>query len=228
MTGVPDATSGGYFAPYWEPGAGWVRTSEITFAQHRQIFGNDLVVTGTNLETTKSHFFSAATTPRFPVVDATRISMSIPYLFKPMRIKDGRRPQEGDRTGGEPADHHLKGVWADGGLLNNMPVTAFDIAAGGPGHTLGLMVGVEGRTEISSLTSFLNAYVSGFLGGTGDSQLSATTSNVDRVIVLDTQDRRSGKTISMLDFKLDQALYDSINKQSKETVEEFFATRVGP
>jgi predicted acylesterase/phospholipase RssA len=142
--------------------------------------------------------------------------MSIPFLFKPMRIKSDDDLAKVIEPGDTTAATYLNGVWADGGLLNNLPITAFDAAAGGPQHTLGLMVGVEGRTEINSFAGFLYAYLAGFLGGRGDGQVSATTSDVDRVLVLDTTDKNTGQTMGMLDFKVDPSLYNSINDQSKQ------------
>jgi hypothetical protein len=65
----------------------------------------------------------------------------------------------------------------------------------------------------------------GFLG-TGNSQPSATTSDTDRVIFLDTRDAASGKKIGLFDFSLEDGLYASINAQSKKTVTDFFAKNV--
>ena len=46
------------------------------------------VLTGSNIETLKSHLFSGATTPAFYVVDAVRLSMSLPFgIFKPLVIR---------------------------------------------------------------------------------------------------------------------------------------------
>ena len=203
-----------------------VRTSEITFRQHEQIFGTKLLVTGSNLETQKSHFFSADATPNFRIVDAVRISMSLPLFFKPMIIKDEADLKLVVNPGEPVGDHYLKGVWADGGLFNNIPVAAFDQIAGGPGHTLGLMVGLEERTEITNIFGFLGAYPLGLgVFGTGGSQVSATTSDTDRILVLDTKDAASGETIGLLDFSLEEKLQDSINAQSNKSVKDFFALR---
>lgn len=232
-------TPGGAYGPSTDVDAGYgrsfydaetnayVRTSEITFRQHEQIFGKKLLVTGTNLETQKSHFFSPDATPNFRIVDAVRISMSIPIAFKPMIIKDEADLKSVVGPGEPVPDHYLMGVWADGGLLNNIPVTAFDDIAGGPEHTLGLLIGLEGRTAINNIFGFLSVYplTFGFLG-TGNSAPSATTADIDRIIVLDTRDAASGETIGLFDFSVEDSLYASINAQSKKTVKDFFASSV--
>jgi NTE family protein len=67
----------------------------------------DLYLVGTNLSTGFAEVFSFEHTPRMRVVDAVRISMSLPLFFTAVR---GMR---GD-------------VYVDGGLLNNYPVKLFD------------------------------------------------------------------------------------------------------
>lgn len=52
----------------------------------------------------------------YPVVDAVRASMSIPFFFQPFRQKT----PEGECT------------WVDGGMLQNFPVTVFDRTDGKP------------------------------------------------------------------------------------------------
>ncbi len=203
-----------------------VQTSEITFRHHQRIFGTRLVVTGSNLETQKSHIFSADTTPNFRVADAVRISMSLPMIFKPMVIKDDADLKKVVNTGEPTAEHPLSGVWVDGGLLNNIPVGVFDELAGGQEHTLGLVVGADTRTSIDSVVGFFKAYPLGFLMGTGGSQLSSTTSDVDRVIVIGTTDAKTGESMGLLDFKVDPTVYANINSQSEQTVADFFNTRV--
>jgi len=67
----------------------------------------EIYIVGTNLSTRFSEVFSAEHTPRVPVADALRISMSIPLFFA------ARRSLRGD-------------VYVDGGVLNNYPVKLFD------------------------------------------------------------------------------------------------------
>ena len=87
----------------------------VTFKQHSEHKGfKKLVVTGTNLTTGKTVLFSADETPDFPVADAVRISMSLPFIFKPYVIDERRK-------GFPPC-----GVYVDGGVFNNSPLHAFD------------------------------------------------------------------------------------------------------
>jgi NTE family protein len=67
----------------------------------------DLYLMGTNLSTGFSEVFSFEHTPRKRVVDAVRISMSIPLFFAAVR-------------------NMRKDVYVDGGVLNNYPVKLFD------------------------------------------------------------------------------------------------------
>jgi predicted acylesterase/phospholipase RssA len=96
-----------------------------TFRDHWKHCRIRLGVTGTNLESGKSQLFSVDETPDFPVADAIRISMSLPGIYKPYAIRKGS----------------YKGVWVDGGLLNNVPFYQFESRAGENPKTLGLRIG---------------------------------------------------------------------------------------
>lgn len=86
----------------------------ITFKQHFEIFGKELVMTGTNLRTGSTVIFSKDETPEYPVADAVRISMGLPYLYKPYVIDEAVR-------GWPPC-----GVYVDGGVWNNLPYREFE------------------------------------------------------------------------------------------------------
>ncbi|MEL7040487.1 MAG: patatin-like phospholipase family protein [Pseudomonadota bacterium] len=86
--------------------------SRISFKELKGRTGVDLVVTACNISTRRPAYFSAATTEDFPVADGVAISMSFPGAFKPVWIQG--------------TDKVSDGFWADGGILNNLPIHAFD------------------------------------------------------------------------------------------------------
>ena len=67
----------------------------------------ELYLIGTNLSTGYSEVFSAEHTPRMRVVDAARISMSLPLFFRAVR-------------------NFRNDVYVDGGVFNNYPIKLFD------------------------------------------------------------------------------------------------------
>ena len=79
----------------------------LTFEKHLSIFGKHLVLTGSNVSTGKTQIFSAGETAKFPVVDAVRISMGLPYAFKPYQVED--RPLLPKKSWPTP------GTYVDGG-----------------------------------------------------------------------------------------------------------------
>ncbi|MGD8679905.1 MAG: patatin-like phospholipase family protein, partial [Lysobacterales bacterium] len=80
-----------------------------TFNDFRNLGLRDLYLVGTNISTGYSEVFSAEHTPRVPVAEAARISMSIPLFFAAVRNFRGD-------------------VYVDGGVLRNYPVKLFDRA----------------------------------------------------------------------------------------------------
>ena len=80
-----------------------------TFNDFRNAGFKDLYLVGTNLSTGFSEVFSYEHTPRMPVADAARMSMSIPLFFS--AVRNARRD-----------------VYVDGGVLRNYPIKTFDRA----------------------------------------------------------------------------------------------------
>jgi NTE family protein len=81
--------------------------AELSFAEFEKLTGRALYLVGTNLSTGFGEIFSHEHTPAMRMVDAVRISMSIPLFFA--AIRNARRD-----------------VYVDGGLLNNYPIKLFD------------------------------------------------------------------------------------------------------
>jgi NTE family protein len=97
---------------------------DITFEDFFNYFGCDLVITGTNVSQHVPRYFSVHTTPSFPVIDAVCLSMNLPLIFKPIYVDLAVHKYRGNKD----SEYNLKykGLWVDGGMLNNYPVHAFN------------------------------------------------------------------------------------------------------
>lgn len=84
-----------------------IGSPHATFTDFRIKGRPDLYLVGANLSTGFAEVFSAEHTPTMRVVDAVRISMSLPLFFSAVRNVRGD-------------------VYVDGGLLNNYPIKLFD------------------------------------------------------------------------------------------------------
>jgi NTE family protein len=84
----------------------YIGKKDYTFKQLWDDKGIELVIVGTNLNRMQEVHFSHKTYGDMPIVKAVRISMSIPLIFKPIKI------------GGD--------YYVDGGVTNNYPLTVFD------------------------------------------------------------------------------------------------------
>ena len=171
----------------------WQRYRNLSFANHAAIFGCKLVLTGSNFSTGKTGFFSAETTPNFPVAAAARISMSLPLIFKPMVVTAAmeRQYRAGSSAERVMSEAEMRGVWVDGGYFNNLPQTAFRHLPNGFERTLGfslLEFGGE-RRRITNFAEFVLAYANHGLFGGGESQISASTGIAPNVVPLVAGDR---------------------------------------
>lgn len=96
----------------------------LTFRQFLKVTGVDLVVMGSNTSQGSSLPFSAGATPDFPVAEAVMLSMSIPVLFKPLYIDTVVHSDPKDLRVRD-INEFYKGLWVDGGMLNNYPRHVF-------------------------------------------------------------------------------------------------------
>jgi NTE family protein len=198
---------------------GPVLPRNVTFEDHWRIFGIKLLVTASNLSTGKTVIFSKDDTPRFPVADAIRMSMSIPLLFKPYIIEKSYHP-------GPPC-----GLYVDGGVLNNVPFREFDAdqeqspsrppstiaVASQPQdrrQTLGLRLEIEPSAEIRHFGHLLGRWAYQGLAGTGESQV--LSKYLDQMILLDT------RGLDLVDFKPQQAELDRAIRRARRKTRCYF------
>jgi NTE family protein len=78
----------------------------LTFAQLYDMTKTDLIITGTCLNDVSIKYFSHTTTPNMQILKALRISISIPFIFRPYQY-DGK-------------------LWVDGGVMDNFPIDLFN------------------------------------------------------------------------------------------------------
>lgn len=78
----------------------------ITFAQLYSMTNTNLIITGTCLNDISIKYFSHTTTPNMQILKALRITISIPFIFRPYQY-DGK-------------------LWVDGGVMNNFPIDLFN------------------------------------------------------------------------------------------------------
>src|SRR5206468_3955021 len=134
-----------------------------------------------NLSTAQSHYFSVETTPAFCVADAVRISMSFPFAFKPVLIP---------KRNVLPPD--LAGYWIDGGVLNNIPIHAFDnpVTHELNPNVFGLRLGIDPPTLMTESTDpkqLLGDFLTAFLelyGGIGERSQVRTKGAEDQTLML--------------------------------------------
>ena len=79
---------------------------DITFMDFAKLTGKDLVICVSNLTKEQSEFWCIDTHPTTSVIQALRISCSIPVVFSPVTVNDM--------------------IYVDGGVYNNFPLSYFD------------------------------------------------------------------------------------------------------
>ncbi len=208
------------------------RDDNMTFEAFEREFRIKFAVTGSNLENLRSHVFSGATTPRFYVVDAVRLSMSLPYcIFKPLIVREddpglpgviarGESVRERDPVSNTVERHPLVGVWVDGGIFNNIPSHVFDREAGRK-ETLSLRLDSSAQEQpasVTQITDYFQRFPGGVMFGTGEALSSRSYDNKYRSIALDTGN------LNLLSFSPSAAEAAAVRRTAIEYVFRYFDT----
>lgn len=94
--------------------------SNITFKELHEAGFKDLYVVATCLNRQKMLVFSEKTYPMMKVIDAIRISMSIPLYFEAVYIDSAGKVIK------DPKNTNGLDLVVDGGIIGNFPITIFD------------------------------------------------------------------------------------------------------
>ena len=84
---------------------------DITFKELYKLTGKVLVLTGTSLNVMDTYYFNYQTTPNMRIIDALRITISIPIYFSSVKYEI------------EDKIH----TWVDGGVLQNFPIYYYEL-----------------------------------------------------------------------------------------------------
>ncbi len=146
-----------------------------TFQEHYDIFKVMLRFVSVNLSTENVQVFSKEKTPNFPVATAARMSMSLPFVFKPVTIF----PPDLNKLG---LDSYWAGIWVDGGVFDNAPVRIFKDDE----SSLLLRLGNRRANHLFfTLETFVKTYLLVGILGSGSGQVTETTFPIENIIQLD-------------------------------------------
>ena len=145
---------------------------DITFIDIAKMYGQNLVICASNITKEQHEFFCVDTTPEMSVIDALRMSCSIPLLFSPVTWNNA--------------------MYIDGGLYCNFPLTYFKNST----HNLQDILGINVRNKTTSPYKHTNIFqyafflINSLLGKFNDVQVDNITkiTNKYNVITLEIED----------------------------------------
>tara|TARA_Y100001970_G_scaffold293404_1_gene439985 strand:+ start:2085 stop:2939 length:855 start_codon:yes stop_codon:yes gene_type:complete len=109
-----------------------VNLDSITFIEFAKKFGYNLIITGTNLDTQNTDYFSVNTFPNMDVVQALLITSCIPIIYKPITFNDN--------------------LYIDGGIYSNFPIEYFKKHSN---DTLGICINPESMKNNDTIINYL-------------------------------------------------------------------------
>lgn len=103
----------------------------ITFKEVYDRYDHHLIITGTCLNRASTYYFDYLKWPDMPISLAVRISMSLPLVFKAVKLhtKEPVLDENGNMKMDDKGNIEMvqrEDVMVDGGLLNNYPIWVFD------------------------------------------------------------------------------------------------------
>lgn len=108
--------------------------NDITFKEHYELTGKNLILVGCNITKKKSEYFCNDLTPNMSVITAVKISSSFPFVFDPIK--------------------HNNMLYIDGGVMNNFPIEYFGFKNS---ETLGVKL-TSTNTKQESKENITNIY----------------------------------------------------------------------
>ena len=95
-------------------------SSKLNFRDFAKLTGKNFVVPGSNISLAKIEYFCVDTTPEMNVIDAIRISISLPFVMKPVIMNNY--------------------IYVDASVFDNFPIEYFDSASRPFQDTLALLI----------------------------------------------------------------------------------------
>lgn len=186
-----------------------------TFEQFYEEFGIDLVITSACLNTGKAFYFkNEGKWKDLCVADAVRMSIGIPFLFKPVLF------EEKDKSIGSFTDDlQSTRYMVDGGVVDNFPLHAFDEEGSEQlnSQMLGFTLVPDSKkkvSEIANFTDYLDNALYTFLKHATELQIK-TSGEREQIIELDTGN------LSIFDFSFEELPEEIISSSKMRTLEYF-------
>lgn len=184
--------------------------TDITFSELYKEKNHDLNIYGSRFFDPKVCLFNSALSDDFKVVDAVRISMSIPFFFKAVELP------------GDKSDYYV-----DGGMFNNYPITFNDndkIDESTVGFSLNFKknknikpddnASTLEKIKIQAITLFDDFYEQDIIRYKSNPEIN------NRTVYIDTS------TTGMLDFDMSNEEKDILIKNGHEATIEFIKNRI--
>ena len=164
----------------------------------------NLSVTATNIVLQSTHICNAKHTPDLEVAKAILASMSIPMFFEGVLINDS---------------DYIEGLFVDGGVMHNFPISIYDYNNKPNAETLGLFIYTEEKEPVSPfyLKNFMGSTISALLTAQ-DWEFARTPDDIQRTI----QISDCGVSATNFDVVLGDENYNNLYEAGREGAMIYF------
>lgn len=186
-----------------------------TFKMFQKEFNIDLVIPAVSVNSKEIFYFrNNKTWKDLCVADAVRMSINIPFLFKPVLMKKTKKGISSVTN-----EIHLANFMIDGGAINNLPIHAFDKKSSSKlnpsvvGFSL-VPYKKAKTTEINSLNQYVGDISYIILNNATNLQI-LQEEDMEQIVELDTKD------VSIFDFSFEEIPEEVKNESRAKTLAYF-------
>lgn len=165
---------------------------KITFKELYEKTKKTLIMTSVNINRKSVEYFSCKTHPDLSVVQAVRMSISIPFVFTPVKYNEC--------------------YYVDGGCIDNFPISQFD---GNENELIGicLVENTDVKEEIKTIYDYSVNVINSLVNGITETTIRNYKNNVIKIVI---------DNINSIDFDLSSDKKFSLFSKGYQSVYSYF------
>lgn len=165
-----------------------IQVNEITFIEFTKKFGINLVITGSNLTTHETDYFSIDTFPNMNIIDALLITSCIPLIYKPIEYNDH--------------------IYVDGGLYNNFAFEYFKNKSNNSNDTLGIYIKTYYSNKNDNFINYFNNIIFSLMEKLTYDNLNETNYNICSIYFEKSSDSDLNFSLENLKLDVDKSIFN--------------------
>lgn len=181
-----------------------LKVKDMSFIELTKTTGKNLVVGVANITKQQSEHFSVDTTPELSIIQAIRMSISLPFVFTPVLYKES--------------------YYVDGGIYESFPTSYLEKFKDPLKDTLGICTSSQSKNNV--ITNILD-YVTVLFGSIVDkaNEVAVTNAKIKTIEIAIEEQDTFGVSLTNMNFDITEDLINTYFQKGYELVTQHFASQ---